>query len=94
MLTLTEAAKVHLTGILDARDCPDGVAVRFSCQDSGVSVTLDNEKPGDSKLDHEGRTILLLDQNAVDCLDGETVDVEHTDTGGKLYLSKKDSDPA
>ena len=90
MLTLTEAAGAHLAEILDDRDCPPGVAVRFVCQDTEVSLALDNEKPGDSKLEHEGRTVVLLDENAAEFLDGETVDVKRTDAGGTLFLAGKD----
>ena len=94
MLTLTEAAGDHLTGILDKRNCPDGVAVRFVWKETGVSLALDKKKPGDSAVDHKGRTVLFLDQNAADHLDGETVDVKETKAGGKLFLANQDQDSA
>ncbi|UCG12118.1 MAG: hypothetical protein JSU72_16680 [Deltaproteobacteria bacterium] len=89
MLTLTEAAGAHLTEILDDRDCPDGVAIRFLCQESAVSLVLDNEKPGDSTFEHQGRTVLRLDPDSAKLLDNETVDFKQNDTGGQLYLSRK-----
>ena len=89
MLTLTEAAGAHLADILADEEYPDDIAVRFVCAESGHSLVLDSKKVGDSTLEHEGRTVLLLDQTAVELLDGETVDVKKTDTGGKLFLAKK-----
>jgi Fe-S cluster assembly iron-binding protein IscA len=90
MLTLTEAAGAHLAELLDDRQCPEGVAVRFVCEEAGVSVVLDDQKPGDSTLEHEGRTVLILDENAAQHLDGETVDVEQTESGSQLVLAKKE----
>ena len=72
MLTLTEAAGAHLAGILDNRDYPDGMAVRFAYRDPDVSIAVDNKKPGDSTVEHQGRTVLLLDQNVADFLANET----------------------
>ena len=86
MLTLTEAAGAHLADILADRECPDDIAVRFVCAESGHSLVLDNKKAGDSTLEHEGRTVLLLDQTAAELLDNETLDVKQTDRGGKLFL--------
>lgn len=94
MLTLTEAAGAYLSRILDDRECPEGVAVRFAYRDTEVSVSLDNEKPGDSKIEHQGRTVLLMDQNTADLLDGQTVDCEQTDTGETLFLRTGGQGPA
>jgi len=88
MMTLTEAAGDHLTEILSNSDVPEGVAVRFVCQESEISLSLDNQKPGDATLEHQGKTVLLLDQHAAEYLDGATVDAEQTDKGAKLFLRK------
>ena len=89
MMTLTETAGDHLTEILNNSDVPEGVAVRFVCRESEISLSLDNQKPGDETFEHQGKTVLLLDQHAAEYLDGTTVDAEQTGTGGKLFLSRK-----
>jgi len=86
MLTLTEAAGAHLADILADKECPDDVAVRFVCAESGNSLMLDSKKADDSAFEHEGRTVLLLDQSAVEVLGDETLDFKQTDAGGALFL--------
>jgi hypothetical protein len=76
--------------VLNNEDCPDGVAVRFVCQESGISLVLDNEKPDDSKIEHEGRTVLLLDQTAAEHLAEERLDVEQAEDGVKMFLTRED----
>lgn len=88
MMTLTEAAGEHLAEILGNSDVPESVAVRFVCKESEISLSLDNQKPGDATFEHQGKTVLLLDQHAAEYLDGATVDTEHTDAGAKLFLSR------
>ena len=89
MLTLTEAAGAHLVEILADKNCPDDTAVRVVCKESRVSLVLDNEKPGDSTLEHEGRTVLLLDHQAAEHLGDETVNVEPTEAGVRLFLTRR-----
>lgn len=89
MLTLTEAAGAHLAEILTDRDCPDDMAVRLVCEQAGSSLILDNKKEGDTTVEHQGRTVLLLDQTAAELLEGETMDVKDTAEGEQLYLAGK-----
>lgn len=88
MITLTDAAADHLAEILNRSDVPDHVAVRFVCQDSEISLSLDNQKSDDETFEHNGKMVLLLDPHATEYLDGATVDTEQTDDGEKLYLRK------
>jgi len=94
VLTLAESAGAHLADILADKECTDDVAVRFVCAEPGHSLVLDSQKAGDSTLKHEGRTVLLLDQTAVELLDGEMLDVEQTGTGVKLFLARKGAESA
>jgi Fe-S cluster assembly iron-binding protein IscA len=93
MLTLTEAAGDLLTKILDDRNCQDEISVRFVCQDTEVSLALDNEKQGDSTFEHQGRTVLLLDPNAADYLGTKILGVKKTKKGvNKLIFNKQEPD--
>lgn len=89
MLTLTDAAGAHLAVILADKECADDIAVRLVCRKTRKSLVLDNSKDGDSTFKHEGRTVLLLSQKVVDLLDGKTIDVRQTNTGGRLCFAKR-----
>jgi Fe-S cluster assembly iron-binding protein IscA len=86
MLTLTEAAGAHLAELLAEKGCPNDTAVRLVCTDSGDSLILDSHKEGDTGIDHEGRTVLLLDSVASERLDGRKLDVEQAGGGAQLIL--------
>ena len=93
MLTLTEGAGDLLTKILDDRNCRDDIAVRFVCQDTEVSLALDNKKQGDSTFEHKGRTVLLLDQNAAKYLDAKILGIKKTNKGvNKLIFNEQETD--
>jgi len=88
MLTLTDAAGAYLSEILTERSCPEDVAIRFLCEGQGILMRLDNAKPGDISFEHEGRVVLLLDESTSELLGQETLDVEQTEAGDRLFLSK------
>lgn len=94
MLTLTEAAGSHLAHVLADKECPEDMAVRLVCANAGHSLVLDNRKAGDSTIEYGGRMILLLDATAVKLLDSETLDVEQTDDGAKLFFVAGDAGSA
>ena len=76
MLTITEAASARLAGILDQRNLPEEVAVRFVHEEGQIQLRSDNEHPGDTTFQHEGRTVLLLDAHVSELLTNEMLDVE------------------
>jgi Fe-S cluster assembly iron-binding protein IscA len=86
MLTVTEAAGVYLTEILAEANAADDTAVRFVVQENKLAPYLDNARPGDATFDHEGRTILVLDEGISQTLANSTLDVKDTDTGVQLVL--------
>jgi hypothetical protein len=86
MLTVTESAGVYLTEVLVQANAGEDTAVRFVAQDSKLAPYLDNERPGDATFDHDGRTVLLLDEGIAQTLVNSTLDVKETDTGPQLVL--------
>ena len=86
MLTLTDAAAVHLTELLTAAEAPDDVAVRCVRSEEGLALQMDSERPGDDTFAHEGRTVLLLDSDVSEALTDRTLDVEDSVDGPRLAL--------
>jgi Fe-S cluster assembly iron-binding protein IscA len=86
MLTLTTAASEYLNGILTNEQTPDDAAVRIVAEQQGLAMKLDTPRPGDATFDHEGRTVLLLDESVKQLLGDSTLDVEATATGTTLAI--------
>jgi hypothetical protein len=87
MLTVTESAGAHLSSLLNEAEAPEDVAVRFVLEGQGLAMALDNERPEDEKFDHEGKTILLLDNQISELLADKTLDIEMAEDGPQLALS-------
>ena len=87
MLTMTEAAGAHLIDLLGEADVPEDVAIRFVVESEELTLRLDKERPGDESLTHEGKTVLLLDEQMSPMLSEKTLDIEPSDDGPKLTLT-------
>ncbi len=89
MLTLTEAAGARLAQILDEERLPVEVAFRFVKEEDGIAMRPDTARPGDATFEHEGRTVLLLDEQVSGLLAAETLVVNDCD--GLTLRSNEDS---
>jgi Fe-S cluster assembly iron-binding protein IscA len=87
MLTMTEAAGAHLVDLLGEAEVPEDVAIRFVVESEGLTLRLDKERPGDESLNHEGKTVLLVDEQMSTMLSDKTLDVDNSDEGLKLTLT-------
>lgn len=87
MVTVTEEAKAHLATILDENNIPEEQAVRLLVGPNGLGLAPDTPKDEDTAFDHNGRTVLLMEQNIAEQLDGRTMDVEETEQGAQIKLS-------
>ena len=86
MLTITDAAGAYLTTLLDNANASDETTMRFVLEGSTLTPKMDSARPGDATVDHEERTILVLDAEVADTLGEATLDVRPTDDGPKLVL--------
>ena len=86
MLTITDAAGSFLAEMLGEADAPEDVAIRFVAEEEGLALRLDRKQDADSAFDHEGRTIMVLDEEMSDFLAERTLDIEDSDDGPKLSL--------
>ena len=76
MLIVTEAATALLAQMLDEQNVPDGTAVRFRLEGEGIALEQGAAEPGDTTFEHEGRTVLVLDELAAEVLSGGKLDAE------------------
>jgi Fe-S cluster assembly iron-binding protein IscA len=86
MFTITEAAGEHLTALLANAKAPEETAIRFALEDNTLAPKLDTAQPGDETFAHAGRTVLVLDPDALQVVADSTLDVRPTDEGPKLVL--------
>ena len=79
MLTVTEAASARLAEMMEQKGLSQDVAIRFVSRDRGIAMQSGTERPGDATFQHEGRTVLLLDEKVSKLLADETLDVDGTE---------------
>ena len=82
MLTVTEAARTHLAQLLEQEGLPEEVAIRFVAEEQGLAMQPDSQRDGDTAFEHEGRIVLLLDEELAQSLANHTLDAE----GAELSL--------
>jgi Fe-S cluster assembly iron-binding protein IscA len=76
MLTVTDAATERIAQLLDDQGVPDETAVRLVYHQQGIALQQDTEREGDTTFEHEGRTVLLLDNEVANLLSEGTLDVD------------------
>jgi Fe-S cluster assembly iron-binding protein IscA len=86
MLTVTEAAGGYLSSWLERANATDDTAVRLFVEPKGLAAALDTERPGDTTIEHAGRRVLLLDEEASQALSERTLDVQRTPDGPRLGI--------
>ena len=87
MINLTDAASEHLANLLEESDVPDENAVRLVMGAEGLSLATDEPGEADTKFDHNGKTVLVLDAQVTEALGDRTLDVEDTENGKALSIS-------
>ena len=87
MLAITESAGAHLAQLLAENNAADDVAIRFLFIGETLTPKLDRVRPGDVTFDHEGRTVLVLDEPLSEELAGNTLDVNESQDGLRLSPS-------
>ena len=85
MLTITEAAGAHMAEVL--ADTQEDFAIRFVLAGQNLEPQLDKPRSGDTTFDHNGRTVLILDEDVSQMLAERTLDMQETHEGPRLMLS-------
>ncbi len=80
-LCVTEAARDELIELLERSDQPAGRVPRFVVRGDRLKLTLDQRRRGDARVDHAGRTVLVLDPAVAGLLDDQQLDRIPPNTG-------------
>jgi hypothetical protein len=86
MFVMTQAAGGYLHSVLDRAQVPEETAIRFVIEGESLNTRLDTVHPGDATFDHDGRKVLLLDEQVSQLLDTSTLDLQPTPEGERLVL--------
>jgi len=86
MLTVTEAARIHLAQVLDNANASADAAVRFVAEDDTIKPTLDSIRSGDVRFEYAGKTILALDEQMALTLVDHILDVDDDSNRPQLLL--------
>jgi hypothetical protein len=86
MLNVTNAAGDYLNNMLESARAPAESAVRLEVTKEGLIAAIDEERPGDARVDHEGRKVLVLDQHAAQVLSEKTLDVQAAEGRPRLGI--------
>lgn len=88
MVNVTERAKQEIRNALTANGVDDpGIGLRITCLASGdYTLSPDSEKQGDQVVQYEGSTVILLDEEVSQALEGKTIDSDETAEGPRLVI--------
>ena len=87
MVTLTYTAGEHMAYMLSEYQFRDDVVVRIKLTKGGVEMQPDKMRPGDETFDHNGKVVLVLDQQTLQLLGNKTIDLMTDDDGSHLILN-------
>ncbi len=86
MVTLTYTAGEHMAYMLSEHQVRDDLVLRIKLTESGVEMQPDEMRPGDETFDHNGKVVLVLDQQTLQLLGNKTIDLMTDDDGSHLIL--------
>lgn len=86
MLQMTPTAAEFLYAVLERAQAPAQAAIRLEIEGDSLTSRVDQPRPGDATLTHEGRNVLVLDERVAQLLDGVTIDVQTGAQGDNLVL--------
>lgn len=88
MLAVTEAAGAYLAGILSEAEMPEEgrVSMRIYLRDGRLAAILDEPRTQDAKFDRQGATVLVIEDELAQGLDGKTLDLDSDRQGNSLVI--------
>ncbi len=84
MVTITYTAAEHIAYMLSEQQV-DAV-LRIMVARGDVEMEPDQIRPGDETFDHDGKVVLVLDQQTSQLLGNKTIDLTADDDGSHLIL--------
>ncbi len=100
MVSVTTEAKDLLQNLLQqagqqSGGLEEGVAIRLAPTEVaengqvGLGLLLDRAQEGDEVVEHNGQTVLVVDQSTSDMLEGVTLDAADTPNGRQLTINQQ-----
>ncbi len=86
MVTLTYTAGERMAYTLSEHQVRDDVVLRIKMGKGGVGIRQDKIRPGDETFDHNGKVVLVLDQQTSQLLGNKTIHLMTDDDGSHLIL--------
>ena len=74
MFQVTERAARQLKAALSKAENTENACFRIGLKDKQVQLVLDEERPGDTTIEHEGETLLVLDSTTGNRLSNRKLD--------------------
>ncbi len=86
MVSITYTAAEHIAYTLSEHQVRDDIVLRIKLTKGGVEMQPDKMRPGDETFDHNGKVVLVLDQQTSQLLGNKTIDLMTDDDGSHLIL--------
>ena len=86
MVTITDAAGAHMAQLLEQVEAQEDMVIRLVVDERDIMPTIDQARVGDTAFSYEGRTVLVLDELAVQTMADHTLDVQEAEDGLKIVL--------
>jgi hypothetical protein len=76
-----------MADLIERNNIPEPQAIRLVPGQQGLGLAPDAPRPGDATFEHDGRTVLTMEQDLAEKLDGRTLDVDQADGQTQLKLA-------
>ena len=87
MVTVTYTAAEHMAYMLSEQRVRDDIAWRIGFTKGLVEMQPDKIRPRDDTFDHNGKVVLVLDQQTSQFLANKTIELVTDDDGSHLTLN-------
>lgn len=81
MFQITDRAARQLKAALSKAEDAENACFRIGVKDNQVKLVVDQQRPGDTAIEHEGETLLVLDSAAGSLLYNRKLDFEEHVSG-------------
>ena len=86
MLTVSDKAAAALHETLEQNSDDDGDILRIAQTEQGLALAIGREHDGDQIVEHDNTSILAIEPELADALDGATLDLADTPEGPRLVF--------
>ncbi len=92
MFEMTTEAGAHLAGLLREREVPETSAARIFAGNNGVSIQVDDVRPGDLRFSYGDRVVLVLAPTESEALGGLKLTRDENEAGQPRLVLRPQSD--